>query len=149
FPVEAEFESLQVINSSSQTQSFWISTAQSPESQRTELGFVVPGHEKLEIPLVNLPDADWLRVMAENKQTLRLVLKSPQISETALTSGSSSFWKVRAKPQSELIIFNQAPFPQSIQISAPLMKTRKVHLDAFGKTRILSSSLIKNSWIRI
>ncbi|MGZ5279932.1 MAG: hypothetical protein ACXWC9_08320, partial [Pseudobdellovibrionaceae bacterium] len=131
-PIETELKTLIVTNLKSQPKDLWLS---GPNLQ-DEIIFHVPAYGHLEIPLTDFKQHPWVRAVTTDNNSLHLEIQTSFENMTYLDPDQTTTWKVRALPGSELIVFNQAPFRQKIEIRTPTSLWKEVSLEAFAKARL-------------
>lgn len=137
FPNETELKMLVVTNLKSQPKNLWLAGPNLQEETRYE----IPAYGQLEIPLIDFKQHPWMRAVSDESKVLSLELHTSFDSGIFLNPSQTTSWKVRAKSGSELVLFNQAPFTQTIHISTPGGIWKDVELEAFGKTRLPAGSV--------
>jgi len=124
-PIESELKTLKITNLTSQPQSLWAGDV----SQR------IPAFGTFDLPLNQFPNQTWLPLKAESNQLFQIQIETSYETQTLLNPGSQTRWKIRIRPESDLVIFNQAPFEQKILLSAPGNFSEFHQLKAFEKKR--------------
>jgi hypothetical protein len=132
FPNETELKTLVVTNLKSQPKNLWLSGPNMSE----ETHFEIPAYGHVEIPLVDFQKHGWMRAVAAESKVLSLEIHTSFDQGIYLSPNQTTSWKVRARGNSELVLFNQAPFQQTVRISTPSGVWKEVELAGFGKTRI-------------
>ena len=136
FPLETEIKSVLITNSQSQPQDLWLS---GPNIEM-ETQFQVPAYGSLEIPMTSFASLAWLRMVTVNSKALHLQLQTTFDQLIYLDPNQTTSWKVRARAGAELVVFNQAPFEQKVQILASGQNWKTLILPAFGKNRVAIDS---------
>jgi hypothetical protein len=125
-PIENELKTLWVSNVTSQAQVLQLGNS----------AIQIPAYGRSEIPLNEFKEDAWLKVRALQEKLFSLRLSTRYEDQFNLISGQSTRWKVRVRPQSDLIVFNLAPFEQSILIESLGKPSQQIPLKAFEKKRI-------------
>ncbi len=132
FPNETELKTLVVTNLKSQPKDLWLS---GPNLQ-DETRFTVPAYGQVEIPLTDFSQHSWMRAVTPESKVLHLEIQTSFEIMLDLEPEQSTTWKVRAPASAEIILFNQAPFQQKIEMRTPTMVWKEVTLAAFEKIRM-------------
>ncbi len=139
-PVEVELPTLTVSNQTLKSQILWIAGPWKPGSNPQDSSFEIPPKQSLQIDLKTFSNQTWLTLNCETSQALKIFLEGPQSSLTEIPSGVATRWKVRPATSGDLILFNLAPFEQTLQIESALQSYPSIRLAAHGKTRLPQST---------
>jgi hypothetical protein len=145
FPNETELKTLVVTNLKSQPKDLWIS---GPNLQ-DETRLTVPAYGHLEIPLTDFSQHPWLRAVSTEPHALHLEIQTSFETMLDLEPEQTTTWKVRAVTAGEIILFNQAPFAQKIEIRTPTLIWKEVTLAAFEKIHIPIAPELKSHVLSI
>ena len=135
-PIEKELKTLKVLNRTNQPRPLWISGPISEYLDPMEYSYEVPAFGSLEIPLIDFLSFPWIHLKAQESGTFQIQILTSFENSVLINSGPSLRWKSRARPQSEAVILNLAPFNQSVTISQDGQKIESISLPAFGKARV-------------
>lgn len=138
-PVEKELKTLKVTNLTSQPQTLWVN----------EINYQVPAFANYDLPLIEFSELQWLPLKAQANQIFQIQIETSFETLSLLRSGSQTRWKVRARPQSELVIYNPAPFTQKVQLTTASGFLESHSLTGFGKKRLKISPTLTGELITL
>ena len=139
---EKDLKSISIVNRKATAQVLWISgpikQLSSDPEQKSEQSYTLPAFGKLEIPLLDFQGWPWVHLKTENDNSFLVTTRTRFDQEVLINPGSSNRWSARARPETELLLMNLAPFAQKIKVSDLNQNPQHqffVEIEAFGKTR--------------
>ncbi len=136
---EPELKTLWVTNLTSQNQVLNLGTH--PIS--------VAAYARLEIPLNEFKNEVWLPAKSQQNKIFSLRISTKHEDQFSLIAGQSTRWKVRVSRQSDLVLFNSAPFEQNLKLQASPENILQVHLKAGEKRRLSLPTSMETSLLTI
>lgn len=129
-PTESEIKTLIVNNPTTNSQLLWIAKPVDGSSGSTEVSFSIAAGQKLEFPLVDMRDVNFIHVKAQSKQLTASVIDQTG-HQIAWPKGSSAAYQDFKFNDSTALIINLTPFAQTFSVN-----DQSIQLAGFGKIRM-------------
>jgi hypothetical protein len=133
-PMAPEIKTVMIYNSKNQAESLWISRPIRDIEENFEEQYEVPAFGHLEIPLLEYRSSAFIHFKSADNSRLRIQVLTSNNKSFSLPKGWTNRWKVRGRPNGELVLSNLSPFDQSVEITTTSSQA-KVALKAFETIR--------------
>lgn len=138
-PIERELKTLKITNLTREPQTLWVD----------ETPIQLPAYGEESLPLNQFEGRPWIIAKTEKKQSLQLMIESSLQTKVVLPAGASTSWKVRLRPESEIVVFNQAPFEQNVSLRFPQGELANLRLGPHEKKRVPVTASLTSSLLTI
>lgn len=129
-PTELEIKTLIVKNPTTNSQLLWIAKPVDGSSSPNETSFSIEAGQKLEFPLLDTRDVNFIHVKAQSKQLTASVIDQTG-HQIFWPKGSSAAYQDFKFSDSTALIINLSPFSQTFSVNDQTIK-----LSGFGKIRM-------------
>ncbi len=149
--LEKEYKTLLIVNTDSHPHTIWLSSPIKDAETIIEESLQIEAFETFELPLNDYQEQPWIHIKSpnldsrnkSNPQPIFLQISTQFGDSFSVNPGSSSRWKIRNTKQSDLVLLNLAPFPQTIKIQTQdiIPQIDTLMLGAFERKRVPMNEL--------
>lgn len=139
-PIVSEIKTLKVSNLTNQEQSLWVSGPITWDAESPELTYQLSPFQTVEIPLVDFQKFPWVHLKAQKPGLFQIMAQTKFEDSFLLQPAASTRWKGRVRPESQLVISNLAPFPQTVRLTTDSSESQEVIVPALDILKVPMNS---------